>query len=273
MDKTAQLKAMMELLAASATKQEVTDAFAALIKFVKTLKESNAQEITLMKSAISMLGEKMKEDVGSDMSGAKQEMMAYCEKEMSTMMKGMKKMEKEQMDGMKFIYDKVAGLEDGHTPTRDELLALILPLIPQVENGKDAEVDVDAIVEQVLAKIPKPTFGGSRAGWGAHPLAIQSSTATVEKVARNIKFTGATVTRSPDGVVTVAVGGGTAVYDEVVAGATNTFTLANTPTAGTVRVYANGQRLLPTTDYTISGAIITTVLAWSAGQVSSDYSY
>lgn len=130
MDRTEQMKSIMGLMQASATKQEVTDAFAALIKFVKTLKENNAQEMALMKSAISMLGDKMKEDVGSDMSGAKKEMMAYCEKEMSTMMKGMKKMEKEQMDGMKFVYDKVSSLENGRDADETKIVADVLSKIP-----------------------------------------------------------------------------------------------------------------------------------------------
>ena len=66
---------------------------------------------------------------------------------------------------------------------------------------------------------------------------------------------------------------GTAVYNEVVSGSGTSFTLANTPTAGTVRVYGMGQRLVLTTDYTISGAGITPVLSWSAGQIIADYTY
>lgn len=130
MDKTAQLKAMMELLSASATKQEVTDAFAALIKFVRELKQFNAQEFALMKSAISMLGEKMKEDVGSDMSGAKKEMMEMCMKEMTAATKKIDKMSKEQMDGMKYIFDKVAGLENGKDADETKIVADVLSKIP-----------------------------------------------------------------------------------------------------------------------------------------------
>lgn len=65
----------------------------------------------------------------------------------------------------------------------------------------------------------------------------------------------------------------TQVYNEVVAGATHTFTLANTPATGTLRLYGNGQRLTPTVDYSITGAVITTVSSWSAGQILADYSY
>lgn len=73
---------------------------------------------------------------------------------------------------------------------------------------------------------------------------------------------------------TPAGGTGTAVYNEVVSGATDTFTLAHTPTSSAIlRVYANGQRLLPTTDYTLAGAIITTVQNWSAGNITADYEW
>lgn len=66
---------------------------------------------------------------------------------------------------------------------------------------------------------------------------------------------------------------GTNVYGEVVAGSTTTFTLAHTPIAGTVRVHALGQRLTLGTDYTISGATITTVSSWLAGAILADYAY
>lgn len=65
----------------------------------------------------------------------------------------------------------------------------------------------------------------------------------------------------------------TQVYNEVVAGATNTFTLANVPVLGTQRIYGNGQRLTPTVDYTIADDVITTISSWSAGQILADYNY
>lgn len=66
---------------------------------------------------------------------------------------------------------------------------------------------------------------------------------------------------------------GTAVYGEVVSGSGTSWTLAHTPTAGTLRVYANGQRLTVTVDYSLAGAVITTVLSWAAGTVLADYIY
>lgn len=69
-------------------------------------------------------------------------------------------------------------------------------------------------------------------------------------------------------------GGGsstTFVDNEVVSGSGTSWTLANVPTLGSEHIYANGQRLTPTVDYTISGADITTVLSWSAGTILADY--
>lgn len=70
---------------------------------------------------------------------------------------------------------------------------------------------------------------------------------------------------------------GTSAYSEIVAGSANTFTLAHTPQIGSVRLYGGGSRLTPgagpTNDYTISGAVITTTNAYTAGQVVADYQY
>jgi len=77
------------------------------------------------------------------------------------------------------------------------------------------------------------------------------------------------------GRILVDTGGtsGTAVYNEVVSGSGTTWTLAHTPLSGTLALYANGQRLTPTTDYSLSGATITTVLSWDAGSILADYFY
>lgn len=68
---------------------------------------------------------------------------------------------------------------------------------------------------------------------------------------------------------------GTAVYNEVVSGSGTSWALTNIPTTGTLRLYANGQRLIPGSgnDYTLSGGNITTALSWSAGTLLADYSH
>lgn len=71
---------------------------------------------------------------------------------------------------------------------------------------------------------------------------------------------------------------GTNVYNEVVSGSGTAWTLAVIPTPGTVRLFANGQRLIPqaganANDYSISGANITTVDSFTAGTLLADYSH
>lgn len=62
------------------------------------------------------------------------------------------------------------------------------------------------------------------------------------------------------------------VDNEVVSGSGTTFTLAATPVAGSEHVFANGQRLTPGgVDYTIAGAVITTITSWSTGTILADY--
>lgn len=61
--------------------------------------------------------------------------------------------------------------------------------------------------------------------------------------------------------------------NEVVSGSGTSWTLVHTPTASSQHIFANGQRLIPTVDYSIVGAAITTVLAWSTGTILADYRY
>lgn len=67
---------------------------------------------------------------------------------------------------------------------------------------------------------------------------------------------------------------GTEIYNEIVPGSVNTFTLVNIPVTGTVRVYANRMRLYPITDYTINytTGVITTVASYNAEDLLADYS-
>ena len=67
-----------------------------------------------------------------------------------------------------------------------------------------------------------------------------------------------------------ATGGGVPVENEVVSGSGTSWTLANTPVSGSVKLYA-GTRLQPTTDYSISGAGITTVASYPTGSLTADY--
>lgn len=68
------------------------------------------------------------------------------------------------------------------------------------------------------------------------------------------------------------------IYSEVATGLINsanvTYVLANTPIAGTVRPYLDGQRMVVTTDWTIAGATVTMVEAPATGSnLIFDYEY
>jgi hypothetical protein len=74
--------------------------------------------------------------------------------------------------------------------------------------------------------------------------------------------------------IAAALPSGTPVYDEAVSGSGTSWTLAHTPVSGTLRLYGAGQRLTGGgVDYTLSGATITTINSYSAGQIRADYNY
>lgn len=85
---------------------------------------------------------------------------------------------------------------------------------------------------------------------------------------------GQTLTRNTDGTWTLS--GGTAanfVDNEIVGGSGTSWTLANTPVAGSVHLKGGGGALIPGVgnDYTISGKNITTANSYAAGQLLADY--
>ena len=249
MDKTAQLRSIIELLSSSATKTEVTDAFAALIKFVKTLKESNAQEMALMKSAISMLGEKMKEDVGSDMSGAKKEMMAYCEKEMAAATKDMQK----DMNKMMFEHDAMIAEADAK--------------LDNVTDGKDA--DEVKIVAEVLSKIPAPkevTADELCNKLEAQPeeqkLLIDAIKGLREeldelKKVKGRQFFGGGLARGVADSLYAPIGSAGATY-ETPTGTVNSSNTTFTVTATPLFVIVDGVTYFENNGYTLSGLTVTT---------------
>jgi len=66
---------------------------------------------------------------------------------------------------------------------------------------------------------------------------------------------------------------GTFVENEVVGGSGTSWTLANTPVSGSVKLWAGGIRLTPgaSNDYTISGKNITTAASYAAASLLADY--
>ncbi len=266
------LQEHVALLGKMVTRTELNKAFEDVLKFVRDLKTSNSQEFSLIKSSISMLAAKLDKDIKDDLEATKQSSLDKINKAL-----------KDQENGMKFLYDKVAALENGEDG-EDGVEG------PQGIAGKDADpIDYQRIIDEVTAQIPKPKDGQngvSRIGWGAHPLVIAKAGVIKEKVARHINFKGTavtSVTRNPDGTVDVTLtaggaGGATAVWEEVPTDSGNqlAFTLAHTPDSGTLRLYRGGTRQQAgvSKDYTLSGLTITLASVLQTNEILvADYSY
>jgi len=78
------------------------------------------------------------------------------------------------------------------------------------------------------------------------------------------------ITAAMIAAIALQTGNGIPVENEVVSGTGTSWTLANTPVSGSVKLYA-GTRLQPSTDYSISGATITTTSSYPTGALTADY--
>lgn len=136
------------------------------------------------------------------------------------------------------------------------------------------EKDRKAIMADVAKIIPRP----------AEPKYADVSNAVaahIGDIKKNLPTNDSVVTqllKHPLLRVLMHGGGGTStgsattfVENEVVAGSGTAWTLAGTPTSGSLKLYVNGQRLTLTVDYTVVGTAITTLQSFSAGTVLADY--
>lgn len=104
--------------------------------------------------------------------------------------------------------------------------------------------------------------------------ALKSATTTVDVSAATAPSSGQVLTATSTTAATwqTPTAATSFVDNEVVSGSGTSFTLANTPIAGSEHIFGNGQRLTPGgVDYTIAGAAITMVNSFSAGTVLADY--
>lgn len=154
--------------------------------------------------------------------------------------------------------------QDGIAPSIEDIIDAIKPLIPEPIPGKDGEnavFDEEAFLTKVVDHLRKKK-----------PLDISHIQNAQTFIKDGIRYR---VEELMHGAGSGGSNTGTAVYNEVVAGSGTAWTLINVPTTGTLRLYANGQRLIPGAgnDYTLSGGNITTALSWSAGTLIADYNH
>lgn len=205
---------------------------------------------------------------------------------------------------------RINSLPKGDTPVIDveAIVRNVLAKLPKPEKGepgKDAQVDEEKIAKKVLSRIRLPKDGkdavvdhdqlassvidkiieGKMLKMGSVDGLEETLTSYKRQVSRSAGYVhgggdtvaagaGVSITNI-DGTKVISATGTTStnVYNEVVSGSGTTWVLAHTPVDGSLQLYANGQRLTPGVDYSISGANITTTDSWAAGTILADYSY
>ena len=247
------------------TKEEFLKSFQNVVNLVlkieKSLVEKHDKNIADMKELFEMLKSQTGKAVSEDTSTAIKQLTGKIEKSL-----------REQESGMKFIYDKVKKIKEG-------------------KDGKDA--DIDKIIKEVLAKISIPKIekmtaeqlrdsleelsGDERIDWksirgleealkdtrvgtgmaifgGNRPLQIQEAGTVKDKATRFLNFTGASISRSANGVTTIAIsGGGVETPSGTMNSANKTFTVLHTP----LWINWQGQMLYSGSGYSLAGLTLT----------------
>jgi len=281
-EKLNKLTEILKMMDENISKQDFVASFENVIKLVlkvqKELADKHFKNIEDLKSLFSEFRNNLEEKTNAELLGAinKLEEMAM-------------KTFKEQQTAMNLIRDKVGKIKEGKDgkdgkPGKDGLSGkdgspdVATQIRDKLEGLKGKErLDKSAIdgLEEELKKIqvgPGMTiFGGNR------PLQIQEAGTVKDKAAKYLNFTGATITRAIDGVVTIAVAGGTPVSEEVPvdSGDHINFTIAHTPATGTFKLYRGGSRQKSGgVDYTLTGIALVLVVALATGEtLICDYNY
>lgn len=279
------LKSLLEVVNTKGQIADFVEAFKYAVETLNKMKAATGAELSQLRITFDQAIKNLQTTNLTDFTDIKGQLIGQINEKLDAALQ-------EQESGMNFIRDKIQKIKEGTDG---------VPGLP----GKDA--DEQAIIQAVLAQIPAVTMPdmyddaelqakidehakaieelkakgtSSTPGWGAHPLNIYQSGTIKAETARHINFTGATVTQSPDGVTTVAIsaGGVNSIYGEDLTpqGPGTSYTLAHTPTVGTVRLYRGGsyQQAGVGKDYTISGAVITLSTTTQTGELLLvDYNY
>ena len=227
--------------------EELKTAIQTLINFVKTQKELTAQELEAIKIMLKSATAKMSSDQSAEMEMMKKQAASYCEKEMNKMYFEHESM----MSAMDAKMDEVKPLE----PIDTDLLA------------KQAS---DLAITSVLAKLPAPYDLSKELPSQGDLIADAVSGLLEVKDIKNLQE----ILDELKQLRTQRLGGGTNYMGisqhfidaetptEVPNGVITDFTLVNTPNPETsLKVFADGQRLKLTTDYTLSGKTVSFVTA------------
>lgn len=151
---------------------------------------------------------------------------------------------------------------DGISPAVEDIVTAVLSRIPLPKDGEKGDKGKDANEDKIIVRLIEKIIKDK-------PLDISHIRNAQGFMKDGIKYKFEELMKGGGS----ASGSTTAVWSEAVSGSGTSWTLAHTPATGTLRLYANGQRLTVTVDYTLSGATITTLTSWVSGTVLADYSY
>ncbi len=270
------LKTLISVASPKKTIQEFLTVFKAAVEQLNKLKNANQAEIAMLRNEVEIAFNTLKNTSEVDFKG--------LEGQITDTLKGLSK---ENADALNFMRDWVRNLpvakngEDGlpgkDAPQLAEIVSAVVQTLPpdveetaeEIRNKLENLTGEERLDASAIKNLPKATGNVERIIEGRGPLwGLSDVDMSGILIGQSIKWDG--VRWIP---YTPSAGGNTVVYNEIVSGSATTFTLAHTPASGTLRLYANGQRLQPTTDYSLAGAIITTVLSWDTGTLTADYEY
>lgn len=143
------LQEIVKLLDKNVSKQDFVTSFEQVLKLVVQIEQKTSQAITSLQQTYAQLLQKMQNDHAqnyNDLKGQVDNVFVGNQVE---------SMKKEHSERMKTIDDKISKIKNGKTPTKDELISLIKPLIPPPKQGLPGRTEKLPEIEEGLNKLHK----------------------------------------------------------------------------------------------------------------------
>lgn len=274
---------ILKQMGAFTTKEEIAKTLASVIKAVSTTKDMHKSDIDLIKHAIveiavahNAINEHLHGRIDKANIDLTKQTSDSIQKEVKNLTNIISNLSDKHEQDMKNIQDNPPDYEPIKAESVTRARAVIEPKIPSYENIRNAfevfqgddRLKVDAIGG--LDEYIKKNIPNMRVSTAANRYLYELLDMNLSGIinGQSIKWNGQQwLPYTPSGG-----GGSTPVDNDILSGSGITFTLTNTPVAGSVHVFANGQRQTLGTDYTISGKIITFLTgSYGVGTIVADY--
>ena len=146
-NKDTRLEAILSLLEQAPTRKEFVEAFGEVVKVVTANKKENTQFVEELSKTLQQVLKKIQDDHSSSLSELKAQVNDLFVTE---------QLQRLSDNLTTKIEEKLATLrngDDGHTPTKQELVALITPLIPPPKPSKNGSPDTPAKIRDKLESL------------------------------------------------------------------------------------------------------------------------